>query len=273
MKPISLFVGLACLVVSTVVNADWVPASLIGKAAIPSFQKEIEVQVSTKSVTTGALRAGFVCRKGTGKIREVSVRSAGQWLKLAKSSNGRYELPFGDTQPVEEVLVRVTKYGLLGGGGTNCLLSVYDADDKSFQSDGFPQGAVNFVAINNGNVQGVKGCLARQAQIVISGLGISSGTVSLGGPLSQPVGPQTNEVDFLIQASDPFGDTKSFYLILFPYAGASWRYSQSSVTIGGITYTNWQYETPAMNRLGYILAADGSGQPLFRVEAGPCWGG
>ena len=261
------------ILVSLLVSAAAVAADypmVVGRKTATIAKGGTVVTVDTREVTTSALRVGLQCDRG-GNVRQLAVGDGeGGWVKWSGKGTGRYAAPEEEPVTVRQVRVTASPVGAFVKQ-SQCTVVLYDANDKSYEKDGYAPGQINFVTIANSNELAIRDCLQREMGRAIEAQGLS-GDVKVWLPAHQS-SAEPSALGFSVDVTEPFGGkAKRFSLVLLTAGGSRWLYSSSSVSVGGVTMTQYKYETQSMNRLGYVLATDGSGQPLFRMEAGRCWG-
>ena len=242
--------------------------ALMGTTTVRIPKGKSRIQVSVGELDTDVIRVGLMCG---ARVREVyAVLPSGDSLKLTGRGTGVYRLASGGQFRAERFDVLVGTLAL--GHSEICTANVYNARDKSHEDPSLPQGTIQFVNINHRNVNAVNSCLADRVQKTLHEKLGPSIQVSVGGPQGEQ---RTPFLHFVARLRDSLGvDNENIPFDLVAVGShASWLYSSQSVSIGGVTMTEWRYETQSMARVTYLMPADGSGQPVLGMDLGPCWGG
>lgn len=221
------------------------------------------VALATRDANTALLRVGMRCERRSASVRELGAggvswkgRNTGAWTT-------------GSAVAFREARLSVVPTGL-GNREAECTISLYDGSDRSYEDDALPTGTINFVNVNNQNQLMVRECLNQQFAKALADHGLHGATVKVWLPPSQS-GTDARQLLFDVGATDGDFGGQSYGFTLVLLAGERWAYSSVGGSIGPVGIHSWNYQAKSMNRLGYALANDGSGQPLFRLDAGACW--
>jgi hypothetical protein len=203
------------------------------------------------------------CERRSASVRELAAggvawkgRNTGAWTTAGAAS-------------FREVRLTVVPTGL-GAREAECTIWLYDGSDKSYEEDALPTGTLHFVNVNNQNQIQIRECLNGQVAKALADHGVADATVKVWLPPQQS-STDARQLLFDVGATEGAFGGQSYGFTLVVLSGERWAYSSFGGGIGPVTINSWSYQTKAMNRLGYALANDGSGQPLFRVDAGACW--
>lgn len=251
-------------VVAGQATAATFPGSLLlakKSASIPR-NGAIVVLPTARAAKTAVVRVGVTCENRGVSVREV-VTAGTQW----KGRNtGRWDAP-AETS-FSEIRLTAVPTGI-GKRDAQCTFAVYDGSDKSYDEDALTTGQINFVSINNQNQLAVRDCLNKQVAKALADHGVNDAAVKVWLPPSS--GDAANQLLFSVGATEGAFGGASYGFTLVLLAGERWAYSSIGGGIGPVPINAWSYQAKSMNRLAYALANDGSGQPLFRVDAGACW--
>lgn len=263
MKRTMALTALGTLLTTATFAAPIFPGSaLLGKKSALVPREGATFVFATRDANTALLRLGMKCERRSASIREVSAggvrfkgRNTGAWTT-------------SDAVGFREVRVTVVPTGI-GRRDADCTLSLYDGSDRSYEQDSLTTGAINYVNFNNQNQLMIRDCLQKQVARALQDHGLASASAKVWLP---PMGGNdARELVFRVDATDGDFNGQNYTFELVLLAGERWAYSSFGGSIGPVGISSWSYQAKSMSRLGYLLAGDGSAQPLLRADVGACW--
>ena len=259
---------LALTLLATLTNTTFAAATFPGTALLASKSVRIPrggavVALATRDANTALLRVGMRCERRGASIREIGAGGV--------SWKGRNTGAWNTTNAVafREVRMQIVPTGI-GSRDAECTLWLYDGSDKSYENDALPTGTINFPNVNSQNQLMIRECLNQQFAKALADHGVPDATAKVWLPPQQS-SSDARQLLFNVGATEGSFGGQSYGFTLVLLAGERWAYSSFGGGIGPITVNSWSYQAKSMSRVGYALANDGSGQPLFRVDAGACW--